>query len=267
VQEIWQSNELRIRVARSRDTILGWTKSGAWRLLWSFNERRRVVGGATRGARSSGRGCEEARRPSDERRSRIGTRRISRNPSARQTAPPPRDERARTSKPHRAKTLSWRPHPLRRENAHPDQDPRSTLWTAHRQRIGGLWRRRQDGRRLDGIGWRDGEESPGLIELATAGRTPDPVVAHLHASTREYVLEEALEKRDAGERDPANVLGPIVPVAEGNLPVLDSFQTAVGDGDAEDVAAQVVEDLLAAPGVLAVDDPRLRPDIRGHLIE
>jgi hypothetical protein len=81
------------------------------------------------------------------------------------------------------------------------------------------------------------------------------------------VLEEALEKLDAGERHPAKVLGPIVPIAEGDLLVLDSFQTTVGDGDAEDVAAQIVEDLLAAPGVLAVDDPRLRPDLTGHVIE
>jgi len=34
-------------------------------------------------------------------------------------------------------------------------------------------------------------------------------------------------------------------------PVLDSFQTAVGEGDAEDAAGQVVEGLLAAPRVLA----------------
>ena len=81
------------------------------------------------------------------------------------------------------------------------------------------------------------------------------------------MLEEALEKLDARERDPAKVLGPIVPIAEGDLPVLDPFETAVGDGDTEDVAAQVVEDLLAAPRVLAVDDPRLGPDVTGHLIE
>jgi hypothetical protein len=81
------------------------------------------------------------------------------------------------------------------------------------------------------------------------------------------MLEEALEKLDAGERDPTNVLGPIVAIAEGHLPILDLFQTAVGDGDAEDVAAQVVEDLLAAPGVLAVDDPRLGPDLTRHVME
>jgi hypothetical protein len=81
------------------------------------------------------------------------------------------------------------------------------------------------------------------------------------------MLEEALEKLDAGERDPANVLGPIVPIAEGHVPVLDSFQRAVGDGDAEDVATQVVEDLLAAAGGLAVYDPGRRPNAWWHLVE
>jgi hypothetical protein len=81
------------------------------------------------------------------------------------------------------------------------------------------------------------------------------------------MLEEALEKRHPCECHPSEVLGPIVPIAERDLPVLDPFQSTVRDGDAEDVATQVVEDLLTAPGVLAVDDPRLRPDIRGHLIE
>ena len=106
-----------------------------------------------------------------------------------------------------------------------------------------------------------------MIELATASRTPDPVVAHLCTPAREHMLEESPEKFDAGERDPANVLGPIVPIAEGDLPVLDPFQTAVRDGDAEDIAAQVVEDLLTAPGGLTVNDPGRRPDIRRHPVE
>src|SRR3989442_679175 len=81
------------------------------------------------------------------------------------------------------------------------------------------------------------------------------------------MLEEALEKLDAGECDPAKALGPIVLIAEGDLVVLNSFQTAVGEGDAEDVAPQVVEDLLAAPGVLAVNDPGRRPQVGWHLVE
>ena len=52
------------------------------------------------------------------------------------------------------------------------------------------------------------------------------------------MLKEALKKRDTGEGDPTKVLGPIVPIAEGDLAVLDAFQTAIGESDAKDVAAQ-----------------------------
>ena len=81
------------------------------------------------------------------------------------------------------------------------------------------------------------------------------------------MLEEALEKRDAGEGDPPKVLGPIIPIAKGDLAVVDPLQTAVRDGDTEDIAAQVVEDLLTAPGGLAVNDPGSRPDVMWHLVE
>ena len=81
------------------------------------------------------------------------------------------------------------------------------------------------------------------------------------------MLEEALKELDAGDGDAANVLGPIVPIAEGDVAVLDAFQTAIGDADAEDVAAQIVEDLLAASGVLAVHDPGSRPSTWGNLVE
>ena len=201
---------------------------------WSFNERRCVV--RRRGVSLlSARGDDAGRRPSDERHSRIGTRRIrAQFLGEADGAAATRRARARTSKRDWAKTPSWRTHPLRSEDAHPDQDPRSTLRTAHGRRIGGVrCRRLQDGRRLSGRRWRNGEERTGVIELATTGRTPDPVGAHLHASAREHMLEEALEKLDAGERDAAKALSPIVPIAEGDLVVLNSFQTAVGEGDAE----------------------------------
>ena len=81
------------------------------------------------------------------------------------------------------------------------------------------------------------------------------------------MLEEALEKVHAGECPPTEMSGPIVSIAEGDLPVLDPCQRTVGDGDAKDVAAQVVEDLLAAPGVLAVHDPGRRPNRWGNLVE
>ena len=62
--------------------------------------------------------------------------------------------------------------------------------------------------------------------------------------------------------------GPIVPIAEGDLSVLDPFQRTVGNGDAKEIVAQVVEDLLAAPpGVLTVYDPGRRPKTGWHLVE
>ena len=55
----------------------------------------------------------------------------TRDPSARQTAPQARDARARTSERRRAQTRSWRTPPVRSEDAHTDQESRSTRWTAY----------------------------------------------------------------------------------------------------------------------------------------
>ena len=63
------------------------------------------------------------------------------------------------------------------------------------------------------------------------------------------------------------MLGPIVPIAERDLAVLDPFQSAVGDRDTEGVATQVVEDPLATPGMLAMNDPERRPNTWGNLVE
>ena len=62
------------------------------------------------------------------------------------------------------------------------------------------------------------------------------------------------------QRDVANLASAIVAVAELDLAVADRFQTAVGDGDAEDVAAQIAEDLLTAAGGLTVNDPFCIPE-------
>src|SRR5438105_3749825 len=90
------------------------------------------------------------------------------------------------------------PLPLRGEDAHADQGSRSTQRTAQRRRIGGgrRWRWRE-GRWLGG-NWRVGQERTGLIKLTTAGRTPDSVVPHLRTPARQDMLEEALEKLQAG---------------------------------------------------------------------
>lgn len=54
------------------------------------------------------------------------------------------------------------------------------------------------------------------------------------------MLQEARDELQGGQRDSADLLATAVAITEGHLSVLDLFQATVGDGDAEDVAAQVV---------------------------
>jgi hypothetical protein len=64
----------------------------------------------------------------------------------------------------------------------------------------------------------------------------------------------------------AELLGAVVAITEGDLAVLEGFDPAVGDGDPEDIARQVLQDLGAGSGVLGVDDPGLPPHLSGDLV-
>ena len=57
----------------------------------------------------------------------------------------------------------------------------------------------------------------------------------------------------------ANLLSAVIAVAEADHAVVDGFEPAVGDGDAEDIAAEVVEHLIAAAGMLGMNDPAFLP--------
>ena len=58
----------------------------------------------------------------------------------------------------------------------------------------------------------------------------------------------------------AGLPGAIIAVVETDLAVVDGLQTAVGDGDAEYVAAEIVDDLVTAPRMLTVNDPWFFPE-------
>jgi len=64
----------------------------------------------------------------------------------------------------------------------------------------------------------------------------------------------------AWKRDVTNLAGEVIAVVETDLAVVDGLQTAVGDGDAEYVAAEIVEDLFTAPRMLTVNDPGFFPE-------
>lgn len=97
-------------------------------------------------------------------------------------------------------------------------------------------------------------------------RAPQPVVPDLGTPPGEYVLHEALQELRAGERDPAHVLRPVVPIPKRHVVIGQRLQSTVGDRDAEDIPPEMVEDARPAAGVLGMDHPRGRPHRGGRLI-
>ena len=73
--------------------------------------------------------------------------------------------------------------------------------------------------------------------------------------------EENLSNEFTGrKRDAAGLLGLVIAVAETDLTVVDGFDPAVGDGDAEYIAAEIVEDLFTTARMLSVNDPFFLPE-------
>jgi hypothetical protein len=81
------------------------------------------------------------------------------------------------------------------------------------------------------------------------------------------MLNESMDELDAGKRDPADLLSAIVAVAKTNVAIVDRFDTAVGDSHAEDVAGQILKDLVTAAGMLGMNDPLFLPDGRGSVLK
>ncbi len=104
------------------------------------------------------------------------------------------------------------------------------------------------------------QQSLGAGELGSLRRAPDSVVADFDHASWQNMLEETVEELVRGKHDAPHCLSAIVAVAEADLTIVERFQSAVGDGDAEDVAAEIVEDLSTAPGRFAVDDPVFLPE-------
>ena len=103
--------------------------------------------------------------------------------------------------------------------------------------------------------------------MRSAGRAPDSVVSDFDTSARQHVLEESPEEFMAGKRDVAGLAGAVIAVVETDLAVVDGLQTAVGDGDAEYVAAEIVEDLFTAARMLTVNDPGFFPKGWRHVAD
>jgi hypothetical protein len=95
--------------------------------------------------------------------------------------------------------------------------------------------------------------------LLSLGGAPDSVIADFDRTAWQDVLEEPVEELVNRERDMADLLRAIVAVTETDLALVEGFQPAIGNGDAEEVTAQIVEDLFTAPCGLSVNNPRRVP--------
>src|SRR5437762_2865469 len=116
-------------------------------------------------------------------------------------------------------------------------------------------------RRLAACGrkvWR-GEQGAGLFQLGPALSAPQAVGADFDKPFWQDVPQEAPDKFLRVQAHPPQLLRAVVPVTKGDPAVLKGCQAAVGDGDPKDVAAQVIQDLLARTGVLAMHHPLLLP--------
>ena len=97
------------------------------------------------------------------------------------------------------------------------------------------------------------------VETLAAGRTKESVMPYLGTAPRKDMLQESADELDARQRDMTDLMGFMIAIVESNEVLVDGFQAVVGDGDAEDVACQIVQDLFSAAGVLAMNDPVFLP--------
>lgn len=100
----------------------------------------------------------------------------------------------------------------------------------------------------------------GAVELRAACGTEETVVTDFRDAFGQNVLKKPVKEFGSGKRDVADLLSLVVTVAEADNAVVERFQTAVGNGDAEHVAGKIVEDFLATAGVLGMNDPASLPD-------
>ena len=73
------------------------------------------------------------------------------------------------------------------------------------------------------------------------------------------MLEETANELHARQRHVMDLLSLVIAISESNRGAIDRFQAAVGDGDTENVAGEIVQDLFTAAGMFGVNDPVFLP--------
>src|SRR4030095_44847 len=127
-----------------------------------------------------------------------------------------------------------------------------TLKDFHEDEVAGVTEGTSPRRRPGRQGWGIRNGSAGAsqqkayrIEWSRAMGTEDAVVTHLRAAAREHVLEGAIEELHGGDRAVLNRLRPGVAVVEGDAPLFETLQPVVGQGDAENITAEILENVFS----------------------
>ena len=91
--------------------------------------------------------------------------------------------------------------------------------------------------------------------MTGGGRAEEPIAANLLKALGEDVLEKACDEGLNGQGEMSGLVGARVDVAESDTALIGGFDAVVGEGDAMDIAGEVLGGVLAIARVLKVDVP------------
>jgi hypothetical protein len=119
----------------------------------------------------------------------------------------------------------------------------------------------------------EGEQLAGALATAGGGGAEEAVGADLREAHGQDVLAEAGEEGVNRQDEATGLTGARADVAEGDSFAVEGLEAVVGQGDAMDVARQVLGGVVAVAGMLEVDgpglaeDPRIEPGEQVHALE
>ena len=110
-------------------------------------------------------------------------------------------------------------------------------------------------------------------QFSSNGSAKETVIANLHKSMGENMLEETLKELLDRKRTLFELSAIGSAVLKGDLgtfhtaAIVKRKQTTIADGNAMDIRSQILERSLTISNRLAMNDPLLRPDLGGNLLK
>ena len=93
---------------------------------------------------------------------------------------------------------------------------------------------------MDGL-----QERASLLEFGALGGAPQSIGTDFDKALGQDMAQETPDKFLGAHRDVFVLLRAVVAISERDLPVLETFQPAVADGDAKGIPTQIFQDLFS----------------------